>query len=87
MCREKYRKKYTKLFFVPIEKEVTEIDTNGNESVITISYQIKFMHNARFVTTSLLNLVDNLTEEIHKIKCKARDGFLEYESENMKLFS
>ena len=30
--------------------------------------------------TSLSNLVDNLTEGIHKIKCKDWDCFLEYES-------
>ena len=28
----------------------------------------------------LLNLVNNLAEGIHKIKCKVFDGFLEYES-------
>ena len=32
------------------------------------------------MATSLLNLVDNLREEIHKIKCKDYDCFLEYES-------
>ena len=32
------------------------------------------------MATSLLNLVDNLREEIHKIKCKDCDCFLEYES-------
>ena len=32
------------------------------------------------MATSLSNLVDNLTEEIHKIKCKYCDYFLEYES-------
>ena len=32
------------------------------------------------MATSLSNLVDNLTEEIHKIKCKYCDCFLEYES-------
>ena len=35
-------------FSVPIEKEVREIDKDGNESVITISYKIKFMDSARF---------------------------------------
>ena len=30
--------------------------------------------------TSLLNLADNLTEGIHKIKCKDCDCFLGYES-------
>ena len=32
------------------------------------------------MATSLPNLVDNLTEGIHKIKCKDCDCFLEYES-------
>ena len=32
------------------------------------------------MATSLSNLDDNLTEEIHKIKCKDCDCFLEYES-------
>ena len=31
------------------------------------------------MTTSVLNLVDNLTEELFKIKCKNCDCFLEYE--------
>ena len=38
------------------------------------------MDNARFMAPSLSNLVDNLTEGIHKIKCKDCDCFLEYES-------
>ena len=37
------------------------------------------------MATSLSNLVDNLTEEIHKIKCKVCDWFLEYESFNDNL--
>ena len=65
---------------VPIEKEVTKIDKDGNESVLTVSYKIKFIDSARFMAISLSNLVDNLTEEIHKIKCKDCDCFLEYES-------
>ena len=32
------------------------------------------------MATSLLNLVNNLTEGVHKIKCKDCDCFLEYES-------
>ena len=32
------------------------------------------------MTTSVLNLVDNLTEGINKTKCKDCDCFLEYES-------
>ena len=41
---------------------------------------MKFMDSARFMAPSLSNLVDNLTEGIHKIKCKDCDCFLEFES-------
>ena len=33
----------------------------------------KFIDSARFMATSLSNLVDNLTEGVHKIKCKDCD--------------
>ena len=36
------------------------------------------------MATSLSNLVDNPTEEIHKIKCKDCGGFLQYESRKIK---
>ena len=59
-----------KIFSVPIEKEITKIDKEGNESVATISYKLKFIDSARFMATSLSNLVDNLKGGIHKVKCK-----------------
>ena len=59
-----------KTFSVPIEKEVTKIDKNGNESVVTISYETNFIDGASFMKTPLSNLSNNLTEGIHKIKCK-----------------
>ena len=46
----------------------------------TISYKIKFIDSARFVATSLSNIVDNLAEGIHEIKCKDCDCFIECES-------
>ena len=67
-------------FFLSNRKEVIKIDKDGNESVVTISYKIKFIDSARFMATSSSHLVDNLTERIHKIKCKDCDCFLEYES-------
>ena len=70
----KYRK--VQKYFTPIVKAATEIDKDGNESVATISYNMKFICNARFMT----NLVDNVTEGIHKIKCKNYNCFLGYES-------
>ena len=61
-CLGKNTEKY-KTFSIPIEKEVTKIDKDGNESVVTISYKIKFIDSARFTATSLSNLVDNLREK------------------------
>ena len=69
-----------KNFSVPIEKEVRRIDKEGIESVVTISYKIKFIDSARFMASPLSNFVDHLTEGIHKIKCKDFDCFLEIES-------
>ena len=54
-----------KTFSVPIVKEVKNIDKNGNESVVMISYKIKFIDSATFLASSLLNLVENLIEGIH----------------------
>ena len=49
---------------------MTKIDKEGNESVATISYKLKFIDSARFMATSLSSLVDKLKEGIHKVKCK-----------------
>ena len=62
------------------KKEVTNIDKDGNESVVTIYYRIKLIDSARFMASSLSDLVDNLAEGVHKIKCKDCDCFLEYKS-------
>ena len=69
-----------KTFSILIEKEVSTIDKDGNESVVTISYKIKFIDSARFMASSLSSLIDNLAKGIYKIKCKDCDCFLEYES-------
>ena len=79
-CLAENTEKY-KTFFIPIEKEVTNIDKDGNESVVTISYKIKFIDSVRFMASSLSNIVDNPAEGIHKIKCKGCHCFLEYESD------
>ena len=69
-----------KTFSVTIEKEVTKFEKDGNESVVTKSYKVKFIDTARITASSLSNLVDDLAEGIHKVKCKDCDYFLEYES-------
>ena len=53
-------------FTVPIEKELTRIDKNGEN----ISYILKFIDSARFMASSLSSLVYNLSEGIHRIKCR-----------------
>ena len=57
-------------FTVPIEKEVTRIDKKGEEITKNISYILQFIDSARFMASSLSNLVNNLSEGIHRIKCK-----------------
>ena len=76
---ENFKKQFTCLgenaekyitFTVPVEKEVTIIDKNGEEITNNISYILQFTDSARFMISSLSNLVNNLSEGFHKIKCK-----------------
>ena len=78
-CFGENKEKY-KTFSVSVKKRIIKIDKEGNESVKTILYKIKFIDSARLMASSLSNLVDKLTERIHKIKCKDCDCSLEYES-------
>ena len=70
-CLGENTEKY-KTFSVPMTKKIKKIDKNGEEITKTISYKLLFIDSVRFVARSLVNLVDNFTEEIHKIKCKYR---------------
>ena len=71
----KRQKKKTQKFSSSNRKNVTEIDEDGNESVLNISENIKFIVSPRLIVTSLSNLVDNLTKRVHKIECKDCDFF------------
>ena len=51
-----------------IDKKVINIDKDGNERVVTISYKIKFIDSARIIASSLSNRFYNLAEGIHKSK-------------------
>ena len=62
-----------KTFSALIEKEVTNIDKDGNESIATC--KTKFTDSAKFMAISLSNLIDNLAEGIYKVKCKDCDLF------------
>ena len=76
---EELKKQYTYLgentekyitFSVPIEKEVTRIDKNGKRITKNVSYILQFVDSARFMANSLSNLINNLSEGIHRINCK-----------------
>ena len=58
---------------MPVEKEVTRINGNREEITKTISYWLKFIDSARFMSSSLSNHVNDLAADgIHKTKCKYR---------------
>ena len=82
MFRRKQSKYIT--FTVPIEKEVIKIDKNGEEITKTISYILQFTDSTRFMATSLSNLVKNLSEGIHRIKCKYGHDDKKYETGGIK---
>ena len=76
---EEYKKQFTCLgentekyitFTVPIEREVTKIDKNGEDIPKNISYILQCIDSATVMASSLLNLVNNHSEGIHIIKCK-----------------
>ena len=56
-------------FLVPIQKEIIRKDKYDNDKITKTSYKIKFMYSFRFMSTSLSNLVDNLSEGLHSDKC------------------
>ena len=59
-------------FTVPIEKEVTWVDEDGEEITRNTYYRLQFIDSVRCMASTLSNLVNNLSERIHRIKCKYR---------------
>ena len=60
-------------FSIPIKKEITKKDKNGNDKIIKISYKIKFIDSYRFMSTSLSKLINNNND-----KCKDCMSYLDY---------
>ena len=56
--------------YIKKEKEITRINKNGEEVTKNISYILKFIDSRRFIASLLSNLVNNLSDGIHRIKCK-----------------
>ena len=63
MSRENIEK--DKKFSVSIEKEMKNVI-----KILNVSFRIKFIDSAKFMTNYLSKLANNLAEEIHKITCK-----------------
>ena len=63
-----------------IEKEIRKVDKDVNGLIITIPYNKIFINSARFMASSLSNLVNNLADVIHKINCKDCHCFLDNKS-------
>ena len=65
-------------FSVPIKKEITKKDKDGNDKTTKISYKIKFIDSYRFMSTSLSNLVKILSDRVHSDKCTDCKSYLDY---------
>ena len=63
---------------MPIKKEITKIDKDDNDKITKISYKIKFIDSFRFMSSSLSNLVDNLSEGLHNDRCIDCKSCLDY---------
>ena len=68
-CLEENTEKYA-TFKVPIEEKVTRIGKNGEQITENISYIFQFIDNAKYLSSSLSDLVNNCSEGIQRIKCK-----------------
>ena len=77
-------------FSVPIKKQITKIDKDGNDTIVNISYKIKYIDSFRFMSSSLSSLVNNLT--VDKIKnifsyecedCNNKLDYLRFKDNNM----
>ena len=65
-------------FSAPIAKEITKTDNDGNYKTTKISYKIKFIDSYRFMSTSLSNLVNNLSDGVHSDECADCKSYLDY---------
>ena len=76
-CLDENTEKYI-TFSGPIKKEITKKDKNDNDKITKISYKIKFIDSCRFMSTSLSNLVSNLSEGLHNDRCIDCKSCLDY---------
>ena len=63
---------------MPIKKEIAKKGKDGNYKTTKISYKIKFIDSYKFMSTSLSNLVNNLSDRVHNDKCTDCKSYLDY---------
>ena len=56
------------------------INNRAEETTKNISYILQFIDGVRVMVSSLLNLVNNRSERIHRIKCKYRHDEKNFET-------
>ena len=57
------------LFSVRVNKKITKRAKDGGEKNLNIPYKLKFIDSYRFMSASLSNHVDNLSDGLHSNKC------------------
>ena len=65
-------------FSIPVKKEIIKIDKDGNDKIMKTLYKIKFIDSFRFMSTSLSNLVNTLSEGVHNDNCTNCKSCLDY---------
>ena len=65
-------------FSVPINKNVTETDKDNIEKTKTIFYKLNSIGSFRYMSTSLPNLIINLSERLHSDICADCKSCLDY---------
>ena len=67
-------------FSVPVKKEITKRDKDGNDKASKISCKIKFIDSFRFMPCSISNFLDNLSEGLYNNRCIDCKSCLDYMS-------
>ena len=75
-----FRRKHWKIhnLYSSNKEEVTRIDKIGEEVTKSISYILQFIDSIRFLASCSSDLVNNLSEGYHEIKCKRGYGDKKY---------
>ena len=63
---------------MPIKREITKKDKDGNDKTTKVSYKLKFIDSYRFMSSSISNLVDNLSDGLHNDRCIDCKSCLDY---------